>query len=239
MRYSPSCIRLTCGSTDHTQFQKLFKQWQEIHFRLTNVGIYRSTPPFTSRSSPGLHVFFTPLDGEPDADLCQLLHRVYSRAVKCSSVNETAIKMSVIPENASTSPSMHFYSAVPASGQVRWVPSLRNLAQNMRERFYRDNDIFEKLADEVDAADYVDLDYDATTQTVVFTFQSTKTFVEPGSWTETINLPDKESTIEIGVLSHEFNSDPEDIQFGGVLTVLGRDDEPSKLIHFMITLTWY
>jgi hypothetical protein len=138
--------------------------------------------------------------------------------------------MSVIPENASTSPSMHFYSD---------VPGFRDLVQNMRERSYLDNDIFEKLADEVNDADYVDLDYDATTQTVVFTFQSTKTFVEPGSWTETINLPDKESTIEIGVLSHEFNSDPEDIQFGGVLTVLGRDDEPSKLIHLMIALTWY
>lgn len=33
--------------------------------------------------------------------------------------------------------------------------------------------------------------------------------------------------MEIGVLSHEPNPDPEDIQFGGFLTVLGSDDKPS------------
>ena len=47
-------------------------------------------------------------------------------------------------------------------------------------------------------------------------------------WSEHIDLPHSDATIEIGVLSHEANADPEDYQFGGFLTVLGQDTSPSK-----------
>ena len=100
----------------------------------------------------------------------------------------------------------------------------------MRDRFFLDKDVFGEFVDEVEVADYVDMDFDATTRAISFTFQSTK------NGTDVTSLPDKESTVEIGVLSHELNS--EDIQFGGFLTVLGRDNAPSKSLYFTHDATW-
>jgi hypothetical protein len=134
---------------------------------------------------------------------------------------------------------MHFYSAAPATGWTSsLVPDPRKLPHELRDRFYPDNSLFEEFVEAVEGADYVDMDYDAATQTVVVTFHSTKFFLEPGSWMETISLPSSESTVEIGVLSHELNSDPEDIQFGGFLTVLGRDDTPSKSTYLTNIAIW-
>lgn len=73
---------------------------------------------------------------------------------------------------------------------------------------------------------YIDIDYDAISQAVVFTAVWSEAPSSKG-WRETITSPGEDSTIEIGVLAHEPNTDPEDIQFGGFLTVLGRDDKPS------------
>ena len=127
---------------------------------------------------------------------------------------------------------MHFYSAVPASGSGSWIPDLHKLPQKIRDRLFQDKSLFGEFVDDVEAADYVDMDYDTTTQAIVFTFQSTK------NGTDITYLPDKQSTVEIGVLSHELNSDPEDIQFGGFLTVLGRDNTPSKSTYLTNIANW-
>ena len=79
----------------------------------------------------------------------------------------------------------------------------------------------------VDAsASYIDIDYDAISQAVIVTVFWPNAPSGRG-WIEQFTAPENESTVEIGVLSHEPNTDPEDIQFGGFLTVLGRDDKPS------------
>lgn len=79
-----------------------------------------------------------------------------------------------------------------------------------------------------DSESYIDIDYDAISQTIVFTALWHKAPSEKG-WIDHIKTPREGSTIEIGVLAHEPNTDPEDIQFGGFLTVLGQDDKPSDL----------
>jgi hypothetical protein len=127
---------------------------------------------------------------------------------------------------------MHYYSDVPVSVHNPWLPDLRVVLRKISDRFTSDEKLLDKFVDEVSSADSVDVDYDAMSQAVVFTVHWSSSPGNPGNdWTEAISVPDNESTVEIGVLSHEPNSDPEDIQFGGFLTVLGRDDAPSKSTH--------
>lgn len=77
---------------------------------------------------------------------------------------------------------------------------------------------------------YLDIDYDTISRAVVLNFGWADAPSGKG-WNEGIIRHPKDSTVEIGVLSHEPNSDPEDIQFGGFLVVLGDDDHPSKPLH--------
>jgi hypothetical protein len=85
------------------------------------------------------------------------------------------------------------------------------------------------------SATYLDIDYDAISHAVVLNAFWNKSPRGPG-WTEVIALPGKEETIEVGVLNHEPNPDPEDIAFSGFLTVLGQDDKPSTSSHSQIVI---
>lgn len=82
------------------------------------------------------------------------------------------------------------------------------------------------MAQEVATATSLDIDYDATSRAVILT-ASWPSAPDTEGWSEEVTLPHNDSTVEIGVLSHEPNADPEDIQFGGFLTVLGQDAAPS------------
>lgn len=76
------------------------------------------------------------------------------------------------------------------------------------------------------SASYLDIDYDAISHAVkIDAFWERAPLAE--SWTESIFLPGTQETIEIGVLHHESNPDPEDIAFSGFLTVLGQNTKPS------------
>jgi hypothetical protein len=77
------------------------------------------------------------------------------------------------------------------------------------------------------SSSYVDMDYDTISRSVILTAGWPQAEESNKGWTETIRLPSQEATVEIGVLSLEGNADPEDVQFGGFLTVLGQDEKPS------------
>jgi hypothetical protein len=80
-------------------------------------------------------------------------------------------------------------------------------------------------------SDYIDIDYDTISRSVVLTAGRAQAIEGDKPWVETIDLPTKDATVEIGVLTLEGNADPEDIQFGGFLTVLGQDEKPSTPFH--------
>jgi hypothetical protein len=75
-------------------------------------------------------------------------------------------------------------------------------------------------------ATYIDIDYDTIQRALVINAGWPSAPGEKG-WTETISKTSS-ATVEVGVLNHEPNPDPEDIGFGGFLTVLGQDSSPSK-----------
>lgn len=95
-------------------------------------------------------------------------------------------------------------------------------------------DWLQKMTGATSSASYIDIDYDAISQAAVFTLVWPHAPSTRG-WIEQFNAPKDDSTVEIGVLSHEPNTDPEDIQFGGFLTVLGRDDKPSTTLRLQST----
>lgn len=78
-------------------------------------------------------------------------------------------------------------------------------------------------------ATYMDIDYDAISGALVINAGWDSALSDDG-WTETISREKSDGAVEIGVLMHEPNPDPEDVQFGGFLTVLGQDSKPSTLL---------
>jgi hypothetical protein len=204
-------------SPDPLQLSTALQQWHELHVRWASSTPYMSTPPFTSRVSPGLHVFFTPLKTTPKDVLCIQLHSLIALELKCSS-NETSIKMPILSERFSMSASSQYYSSLPS------IESSIEHFSNLICLGYRDK--CEILFNAMRSAAYLDVDYDTITRALVVNV-GWSSAPRGSSWNEEIYRGEKDGTIEIGVLNHEPNPDPEDIQFGGFLTVLGQDGAPS------------
>ncbi|KAH9872804.1 hypothetical protein J1614_005198 [Plenodomus biglobosus] len=210
--------RITLGLKElPEELSKVFQQWHELHVRWASSTSQIATPPFTSRVSPGLHVFFTPLESTPENALCEQLHAIISADLKCSSTNESSIKLPILSERFSMSTTSQYYA---------FLNSISNLSENIATKFCKaDEKYCQKLAKELLTATSLDVDYDTISRAVVLT-AAWPSAPNGNGWSEDIVLPHKEATVEIGVLSHEPNADPEDIQFGGFLTVLGQDSAP-------------
>ncbi|KAJ4367117.1 protease B nonderepressible form [Neocucurbitaria cava] len=210
--------RITLGLDElPRELSSVFQQWHEFHIRWASSTSYIATPPFTSRVSPGLHVLFTPLKSTPEDAFCTQLHELISPTLKCSSTNASAIKLPILSERFSQSASSQYFA---------YLDSLEKVITNFQEKFCKTkDDICGKLATQLLSAKYVDVDYDTISRAVVLTAGWNDAEGREG-WSEEIQLPSKDSTVEIGVLMHEPNSDPEDIQFGGFLAVLGQDLSP-------------
>lgn len=82
------------------------------------------------------------------------------------------------------------------------------------------------------SSSYIDIDYDAISHALVLNAFWGKAS-DSATWTETIILPNQQEAIEVGVLNHEPNPDPEDIGFAGFLTVVGQDTKPSTFSYFL------
>ncbi|KAF2630350.1 PIG-X-domain-containing protein [Macroventuria anomochaeta] len=207
--------RITLGLDELSQAPiniEVLKKWHELHIRWASDFPDSVTAPFTSRVSPGLHIFFTPSTEAKNPDLCRDIRSLFSDTyspIKCTTSHETAIKIPMLSERFSMSTALQYYS--PFSEDDWDASKIAEWFQNMTG------------ADS--SASYIDIDYDAISQAVIFTVVWSHAPNKKG-WTESVYVPEDESTVEIGVLSHEPNTDPEDVQFGGFLTMLGRDDKP-------------
>lgn len=80
------------------------------------------------------------------------------------------------------------------------------------------------------SADYVDIDYDSTSQVLDFSVFWTNTPEE--GWNEVINGPNSKSDkVEFGLLGADSAPDPEDLKVGGLLATIGTDKKLSKYHH--------
>ncbi|KAA8625874.1 PIG-X-domain-containing protein [Pyrenophora tritici-repentis] len=247
--------RITLGLDElPSNIGNIFQQWHELHVRWASPKPHAGIPPFTSRVSPGLHVFFTPLSNTPEDALCSQLHwlippEVSRDDLKCSTTSSTSTKLPILSERFSMSATSQFYAYLDNIGAYKG-PWQSIMCEKGPLQAY-----CEKLVNAFSTARSVDIDYDTISRSVVLTalwpVAEKESWEKEKGWTSTHRLPSawmikhgglspnevptEDSTVEIGVLSHEGNADPEDIQFGGFLTVLGQDQKPS--LHPTLTLT--
>lgn len=114
-----------------------------------------------------------------------------------------------------------------SSQYYAYVDNVDAIVKNIVGRFCQSKDEHcLNTAEKLFSAASLDVDYDTISRAVVLTAVWPNA-PETSGWSEETDLPHEDATVEIGVLSHEANADPEDIQFGGFLTVLGQDDTPS------------
>ena len=75
-------------------------------------------------------------------------------------------------------------------------------------------------------ADYVDIDYDTISQSLVISaFWHSES--ASGRWDEQIDNRGGSVKVEVGVLAIEKATQPEELSLGGFLVVLGEDTKPS------------
>ena len=80
----------------------------------------------------------------------------------------------------------------------------------------------------LDQVDSLDVDYDAISQSLVLRLFWSKP-PETSGWTAEFDRGNARHRIEVGVLANEKPTQPEEISVGGLLTVVGKDSEPSNL----------
>lgn len=117
-----------------------------------------------------------------------------------------------------------------------YLPSIKDLVTVLGQRFCRKSgpnclSHFLKLS----TATYMDIDYDTISGALVIN-AGWPSAPDPEGWTETTTRLPYDGTVEIGVLMHEQNPDPEDVQFGGFLTTLGQDTKPSTYVPPSLTV---
>ena len=76
-------------------------------------------------------------------------------------------------------------------------------------------------------ADYIDLDYEDSSQTVVLTSLWHRPPLEQVTWIETISDSHEKGPVEVGVLANELSVRAGEVSLGGFLVVIGKDERPS------------
>ncbi|ORY16171.1 PIG-X protein [Clohesyomyces aquaticus] len=211
--------RITLGLSElPEELRKAFAQWHELHIRWASGSPYQAAAPFTSRVSPGLHVFYTPQKTAGDGRLCPLLREIFDSSLGCESPKESFIKMPILSERFSMSASSQFYAP---------VHTLSDLVHYIQSKLCPPSSAFcTDAAATLHSASYLDMDFDAISHALIINAFWAKAPNASAHWTENISLRGPSDTIEIGVLNNEQNPDPEDIAFAGFLTVLGQDSQP-------------
>lgn len=84
--------RFTLGLEElPSELQNLLRATQELYIRWSTPNVYKTIVPWSSRVTPGLHVFYTPQKEGPESEICPLLRRF--GAFDCSSPNESFTKL--------------------------------------------------------------------------------------------------------------------------------------------------
>ncbi|KAL8772593.1 MAG: hypothetical protein Q9209_002254 [Squamulea sp. 1 TL-2023] len=84
---------------------------------------------------------------------------------------------------------------------------------------------YSKAAKGLEKAAYIDIDYDAKSQELILTSFHHE---PPGSqgWNEQIKRRHNSARTEVGIFASQEATEPEELSFGGFLTVIGEDEKP-------------
>ena len=81
--------------------------------------------------------------------------------------------------------------------------------------------------DSIEFADYLDFDWDSVARTLTFKTYRHRSRNDDGRWGEYMQ-PYSDAKLEIGFLTSEEATEPEQLKLGGFLAVVGEDDGLSK-----------
>ncbi|KIX09917.1 uncharacterized protein Z518_00998 [Rhinocladiella mackenziei CBS 650.93] len=203
----------------------------ELHLRWASEHPYNTTAPFLSRTSPGLHIGYTPLKEDQPDRLCNFLRKLFGQALRCESPKSTFITPPLISERFARTSSLQYYSL---------LPSLKSLVAYIQRNVCAPSDLTcLHTAALLNIADSVDFDYDsishAFTLTAFWSKQPAVSYDPIGEFTTleawNLDVESKEGDrVEVGILRASTATDPSDLQLSGFLTVVGEDDHPKATL---------
>ncbi|KAL2010408.1 hypothetical protein VTN00DRAFT_6215 [Thermoascus crustaceus] len=200
-----------------SELWQVLKQCHELHIRWASEKPYNAVAPFSSRVSPGLHVFLTPIaTDQPLARLCPLLKKIFSDDLKCTSPETSFTVPAILSERFASTSSSQFHSL---------LPSLSNLVTYIQQKACRASDAeCQNRAVSILSADYVDIDYDSISHALTISGYWSKSPQGDG-WTEEIKKRELGADkVEVGLLSSEPATEPEELKVGGFLAVVREND---------------
>ncbi|KAH9811718.1 PIG-X / PBN1 [Teratosphaeria destructans] len=212
--------RLTVGLSElPTELLDLSNVVHELHIKWTARLEYQSTSPFISRLPPGLHIFFTPGRSDPEVDICPGLRQIFGD-IKCNSTLDSFSKPEILSERFSSASTYQYYSLYP-----KILPFQSFLAKKVCQD--SKGDCVNEVAS-LAFASYIDIDYDAISHAVTFTAFWRSSVQSPAARTPARKWK-KGDSVEVGVLHEEDPAadEPEELKFGGYLTVIGEDTKPT------------
>ncbi|KAL2419808.1 Protein pbn1 [Exophiala dermatitidis] len=226
--------RLTLGLKELPQeVVDVLEQSHELHLRWAPEHPYKTTVPFLSRTSPGLHVHYTPLKQDQDDDhLCDLLHHVFGQDLKCETPQSTFISPALVSERFAQTSALQYYSL---------LPSLKPLVAYLQRNVCPPSDLgCLHTASLLNIADSVDFDYDSISHTLTLTamwsrqpevvYDPIGEFTTLDAWNLDIQQSSPSDKVEVGILSPAPATEPSDLQLSGFLTVVGEDDHPKPTL---------
>ncbi|KAL4966775.1 uncharacterized protein BDV14DRAFT_207843 [Aspergillus stella-maris] len=246
--------RITLGFDEiPVEVWSVLRHTHEVHIRWSREGKYEAVSPMGSRVSPGLHVFYSPLvsagkfgegvesEGEGEGSragiaLCTLLKNIFDDGLNCESAEKSFITPPILSTRFASTAAYQYHSL---------LPTLTNLATYIEQKICTgtsataaDKGECHSRAKLLLSADSLDINYDSISHAVtVSAFWAEAPGVGYGEgegqgqgqgrgWTEIIkkNRGGAEQ-VEVGLLGAEQANDVEEIKMGGLLGVVGRDEE--------------
>lgn len=215
------------------ELKQLLSHAHELHVRWAPETAYTPVAPFLSRVSPGLHVFYTPLEGHTDDLVCPLLRKAFSEQLKCHSPSSTFTQPPILSERFAAAASLQYYSL---------LPSLNHLVAYIQRDFcLRSSVICAHDASLLNLVDTLDVDYDSISHSLTLTafwskppavlYDPVTGLTRQDSWDIDVQRVSELDRVEVGILSTSQATDAHDLQLSGFLTVVGEDDKP-KPTHF-------
>ncbi|OAA44813.1 protein pbn1 [Metarhizium rileyi] len=206
--------RLTVGVDElPTGLASLLQQYRDISIRWASPFTYDTVEPFTSRLSPGLHVFFTPTGENAEHDqlkLCTALQAFGS--IDCMSAESFTSRGEGQPINPSTAT---FHQALEdMSTFINWAT---------KEICSEEDSVCHSQVEALSTAVNLYISWDSTLQ--ILRLSSLSPLVE-----QSISaLRSSNRRTEVGIFCRDTapNQKPHEIGVSGMLTVLGEEKKPS------------
>ncbi|KAI1918658.1 protease B nonderepressible form [Ophidiomyces ophidiicola] len=207
--------RLTFGIQELPgEIQQVVKQCHELRIRWASERAYSAVSPLTSRVSPGIHVFLSPRRNN-SPQLCPLLRKAFGADVTCTTPEVSFVSNG--PSKSGASSSMQFYQLLPSLDQL--VVYLQAAICSEQDTECGD------YASLVRSADTLDIDYNQA----LHSFDVTVYWSEPtrkSGWTDIVrNRNISKDKVDVGILASQEPLELDELKFGGLLAVVGRDTE--------------